>query len=111
MMREPSSNLAKVKAALQLLNEYSMDYEVHLIFGLPGQTRESFQASFEFLHQHNAKKIRCFPLGLLKGTALYDEKDKWELHANTYFPHEVFRSSTFEPEDWLQMKTINLEER
>lgn len=99
------NNLKKVKAALQLLNEYSMDYEVHLIFGLPGQTLESFHASIEFLHQQDVKNIRYFPLGLLKGTALYAEKDKWALQANSYFPHEVFSSSTLKPEEWLQMKT------
>lgn len=59
------------------LHERQIDFEVSLIYGLPNQTLESFQESVDWCLQRNVPRVRAWPLMLLRGTPLYEQKQRY----------------------------------
>ncbi len=105
------NNLVKVDAALGMLRASCIPFEVSLIYGLPEQTLDSFRASVDWCHQRGVSVVRAFPLMLLRGTALEQERERWKLvESNDAIP-VVTQSSSFTHAEWLQMHNLadNLE--
>lgn len=87
--------------------------EVSLIFGLPNQTVQSFETSIQFCKDAGVPTIYAFPLMLLRGTPLYDNKEKLGLietsdiniavdRVQQNIPH-VISSPSFTTDDWQTM--------
>lgn len=103
------NNLQKIDKVLNELRERNISYEVSLIYGLPGQTIDSFKRSIDFVQSRGCKTIKAFPLMLLRGTELYYEKEKWNIkeEATGEFAIPVVTSSnSFRRHDWEQMYDI-----
>lgn len=108
------NNMNKVSKILQEVEKSRIESEVSLIFGLPGQTLQSFQDSINFCKDLGVKIIHAFPLMLLRGTSLYERKKELGLVESTDvnflhipriqvdIPH-VITSPTFTYDDWLKM--------
>lgn len=108
------NNMRKVEATLKEVKSRDIPVEVSLIFGLPGQTVQSFKASIEFCKQHEVGTIYAFPLMLLRGTPLFDYKRAMGLIESTDInipkipriqsgiPH-VVASNTFSFVEWQEM--------
>ncbi|MFA0960235.1 radical SAM protein [Roseivirga sp. BDSF3-8] len=91
------------------LNRRSISYEVSLIYGLPNQTPDTFRRSIAFLQDNGCTTIKAFPLMLLKGTELYDQKQQYALHEEVVgeFGIQVVTSgNSFTKDDWLEMKEL-----
>lgn len=71
------NDLAKVRRAMHLLNGRSIDYEVSVIYGIPGQTVTSFLETIEFILENGCEKIEAYPLRIPKNSKM--EKRKREL--------------------------------
>lgn len=71
------NNMGKVEAVIDNLNCRRIPYEVSLIYGLPLQTLDSFRRSVDWLLQRGVPCIRAWPLMLLRGTVIYDQKEQW----------------------------------
>ena len=116
------NNLAAVARALAAAERRGVDCEVSLIYGLPGQTLASFRESVAFCRRHGVRRIRAFPLMLLRGTPLhakaaelglvegYAEGEEAEAaggggRQTAGIPH-VVASPTFTRADWLHMARI-----
>lgn len=111
------NNMAKVKHIFTEVKQRNIETEVSLIFGLPGQTVESFKESVDFCKSYNVPRIYAFPLMLLRGTPLYDQKRQLGLIESTdihlekiprqqqNIPH-VVASQTFSYKEWLEMANI-----
>jgi len=111
------NNMEKVKKILTEVKERKIDMEISLIFGLPGQTLNSFQETVNFCKELGVKTIYAFPLMLLRGTPLYDQKKELGLIESTdvnfvkipriqlRIPH-VISSPSFCFSDWLKMVDI-----
>jgi coproporphyrinogen III oxidase-like Fe-S oxidoreductase len=109
--------MAKVKHIFTEVKQRNIETEVSLIFGLPGQTVESFKESVDFCKSYNVPKIYAFPLMLLRGTPIYDQKRQLGLIESTdinlekiprqqqNIPH-VVASQTFNYKEWLEMANI-----
>lgn len=117
---ERPNNLRKVIKTLADTKERKIPTEVSLIFGLPGQTVESFQASVDFCKEQAAGKIYAFPLMLLRGTALHDKKHELGLVESCDFHFDeipriqrgipqVVASRSFSFTQWQQMAQIAAE--
>jgi radical SAM superfamily enzyme YgiQ (UPF0313 family) len=114
---ERPNNLKKVISVFEETCKRKIDTEISLIFGLPQQTVSSFQASVNFCVNLGATMIHAYPLMLLRGTPLYDLKQKLQLKESNDItipeidrlyngiPH-VVSSPTFTYAEWLQMATI-----
>lgn len=94
-----------------------IESEISIIFGLPGQTLESFKASVQFCIDRGVKTIHAFPLMLLRGTPLHDQKQQYNLRESNeiilpeipriqdHIPH-IISSDTFSYSDWKKMAEI-----
>lgn len=99
----------QIQKLMSLLNERQIDYEISLIYGLPQQTLSSFQESLDFVQKNGGTNIKAFPLLLLKGTELYNEKEKWSLKEKVLGDFDiptVVESATFKEEEWHKMDLI-----
>lgn len=108
------NGLRKAKKVLAETKTRGIETELSLIFGLPCQTVQSFQDSIDFCKEQGVDRIYGFPLMLLRGTQLYDQKNKLGLKESTDvtfpgipraqkdIPH-VVSSPSFSFEDWLKM--------
>lgn len=112
------NNLRKVTAVLEDLHKRNIESEISLIFGLPGQTLQSFKESVSFCQDVlGIPTIHAFPLMLLRGTPLYEQKQQLQLVESSdvsfdqipriqqEIPH-VISSPSFSYQDWLQMGEI-----
>ena len=71
------NNMAAVGRVMKKLSGRGVPYEVSLIYGLPFQTVERFQASVDWCLERGVPKLRAWPLMLLRGTKIHDERTKW----------------------------------
>jgi radical SAM superfamily enzyme YgiQ (UPF0313 family) len=110
------NNMKKVEHVLNETKKSNIATEVSLIFGLPQQTLQSFQASVQFCKNHLVPTIYAYPLMLLRGTPLYEKKNELGLVESTDIelkidralkdiPH-VISSPSFTYDDWSEMAKI-----
>lgn len=98
-----------VDAALEQLVARDIPFEVSLIYGLPGQTVESFQRSIGHLHAKGCTDIKAWPLMLLPGTKLHDRKEQWGMREEALGEFKipvVTESHAFTREEWERMKNM-----
>lgn len=98
-----------VDAAMQHLVDRAIPFEVSLIYGLPGQTLESFQRSIDHLQRMGCTEIKAWPLMLLPGTKIYGQKDQWGMREEALGEFNipvVTESGTFTRHDWETMDSM-----
>lgn len=106
---ERANRMDLVDAALDQLVARNISFEVSLIYGLPGQTLESFQRSIEHLHAKGCKDIKAWPLMLLPGTKLNDQKEQWGMREEAIGDFNipvVTESNAFTREEWKRMTQL-----
>lgn len=96
---------------LELLREVLdfVPFELSLIYGLPGQTAKSFEETILKLRAVTQNPIRAYPLMLLPGTQLYNEKERWDYIEGIDelgIPY-VKESGSFSASDWERMDHIS----
>jgi radical SAM superfamily enzyme YgiQ (UPF0313 family) len=104
---ERSNQIERVDAGLAAVRARGISHEVSLIFGLPVQTLESFEASVTWCLDREVPVIKAFPLVLLRGTALERDRDKWSLVDSGGAMPMVLRSTTFDVDDWHEMARLS----
>lgn len=104
---ERRNQIRLVDAALAGVRARGIRHEVSLIFGLPLQTVESFEASVAWCLEREVPVIKAFPLLLLRGTALERDRAKWSLSDSGGTMPMVLRSNSFEVDDWRIMAQIS----
>ncbi|AMO56204.1 hypothetical protein GZ77_05160 [Endozoicomonas montiporae] len=106
---ERPNNIPKIEQAIKLLKKLDQPFEVSLIYGLPNQTYNSFRKSIQFLLDRCDCVIKAFPLMLLEGTGLIEQKDKYGLKEgiidNSNIPH-VVASNSFTRSEWEKMDRL-----
>lgn len=101
------NKLGLVERVLAGCQARGIDHEVSLIFGLPGQTLESFERSVEWCLERRVGVIKAFPLMLLRGTPLERERDRWGFRESTGAMPVVIASTSFDELDWLRMARLS----
>ncbi len=71
------NRMGKVEQVITELHRRGIDFEVSLIYGLPHQTLDSFKASLDWCERQAVPRLRAWPLMLLRGTPLYEQKDQF----------------------------------
>ena len=98
-----------VDAALERIAQRGIPFEVSLIYGLPGQTVDSFRRSIDHLHNKGCSTIKAYPLMLLPGTKLYDQKEQWgmaEEPLGEFNIPVVTESKSYTREEWERMAQL-----
>lgn len=106
---ERANNMNKVGKSITLIQQWNQSFEVSLIYGLPGQTVDSFKNSIEYLQQRGIAIIKAFPLMLLEGTKLAADKEKHSIVEDIIdsggIPH-VVESFSFTRSEWQMMHIL-----
>ncbi len=103
------NNLSLLKETLKNLTNRGISFEASLIYGLPNQTIDSFKASINFLQDNECEIIKAFPLMLLRGTELYNERKKWQFKEDVIGEFNipvVVSSRSFDRYEWELMKKL-----
>jgi radical SAM superfamily enzyme YgiQ (UPF0313 family) len=101
------NHIDRVDKALAGVRARGISHEVSLIFGLPLQTVESFEASVAWCLEREVPVIKAFPLMLLRGTPLERDREKWSLGESGGPMPVVLRSSTFDIDGWRAMARLS----
>lgn len=92
---------------IRQLHERKIDFEISLIYGLPHQTLESFRASVDWCLQREVPRVRAWPLMLLRGTPLYEQKELYGfVESNDQGIPIVIASNSFSQEEYAEMAKI-----
>ena len=100
------NHLGKVERVLDQLQRRGIAHEVSIIYGLPGQTLDSFRQTVSWCVERRVPVIKAFPLLLLRGTALDVQRDRWGLTTDTGPLPVVVASRTFSHGEWRAMARI-----
>ena len=103
------NKLKHIEQVIKKLNGYGISYEISLIYGLPNQTYKSFLKSIDYFDVNGCSNIKAYPLMLLKGTELYNEKNKYKFQEETLGEYDipvVTSSNTFSKNEWLKMHSV-----
>jgi coproporphyrinogen III oxidase-like Fe-S oxidoreductase len=110
------ATVKKVDEKLELMRSRGVDFEVSLIYGLPGQTFSSFMKSFDKARECGASKVEAFPLMLLRGTELHKRREELGLREGfeqsvatariqDFIPH-VVTTPTMTMGEWIRIGEV-----
>lgn len=103
-----NNDLEKIKRALSLLKLNQIDYEVSIIYAIPGQTIESLIDTIEFLITQGCSNIKAYPLSIPKNSAMESKKEKMNVveGKNKYNVSSVISTYSFPEEQRADMDRI-----
>ncbi|MFT5294922.1 MAG: radical SAM superfamily enzyme YgiQ (UPF0313 family) [Colwellia sp.] len=103
-----ANDMRKVEKSITLVQQWEQSFEVSLIYGLPGQTLESFKESIAYLQHRNIDDIKAFPLMILEGTELAENKNEYniveDIIDDSRIPH-VVECNSFTRGEWEIMRS------
>jgi len=102
-----SNNIRKVGEVFSQVSKQEIEYEVSLIYGLPEQTLESFQESIEWCLERSVPTVKAFPLMLLRGTEVEQNREQWGLVESEGSMPVVMQSDSFTYDEWCQMAKLS----
>jgi radical SAM superfamily enzyme YgiQ (UPF0313 family) len=82
----------KFAYGINLLKKHNLITEVHLIFGLPGDTFHSFMKSLEFTLNLEPKRLSIFRLQVLPGTEICRKSKELGILYEDDPPHHILQS-------------------
>ena len=102
------NDINKIEEALLLLKLNNIDYEVSIIYAIPGQTVESFIDTIEFLITRGCRNIKAYPLSIPKNSIMESEKAEMCVTEgkNKYNVFSVISTHSFPPEQRTDMDKI-----
>lgn len=103
------NNIEQVKSVMKELKERDITYEVSIIFGIPGQTVETFEKTIEFIKENGCKKFCAFPLRLPQNSKMAEQRNKLkikEIQDKSFSLNFVTESYSFNYSDWEKMYRI-----
>jgi radical SAM superfamily enzyme YgiQ (UPF0313 family) len=74
---------------IRSLKKYDLPFELQLIYGLPGETRETFRTSLNFAASLDPSALSVFPLMVLPGTELWRKAAALDLAYDDEPPYYV----------------------
>ena len=84
---------------IEHLKHVDIQFEVQLIYGLPGETRETFRASLNFAASLRAPELSIFPLMVLPGTELRRKAAALKIDFDTEPPYYIRSHYSMTPAD------------
>jgi uncharacterized protein with von Willebrand factor type A (vWA) domain/radical SAM superfamily enzyme YgiQ (UPF0313 family) len=105
------NNMEHIEAVMIELNRLNVNYELSIIFGIPGQTVASFKDTIAFIEKNGCKKFRAFPLSLPQNSTMKKRTKELKIK-ETPSPYDapslkfVTESYSFTYTDWEEMYSI-----
>lgn len=89
---ERGNKYPEIDRAIEMLHQFKVPFDLHLIFGLPFQSFNDFLWNYDRARDASPNGLYVFPLNVLKGTALYQQRDDWGYEFDTG-DHNIFLKS------------------
>lgn len=93
---------------IALLNGAGAVFGFDLIYGLPGDSFGGFCESLDYALSLMPNHLDIFPLAVLPGTALFDQKEKFALDCSDDPPYLLYGHPTFPPEEMKKAQRLAL---
>ncbi|MEG2429380.1 MAG: DUF4080 domain-containing protein, partial [Oscillospiraceae bacterium] len=90
----------------KLQEKANIHLHLDLIAGLPFENYSSFKQSFNFVHSLTPNQLQLGFLKLLKGSGLYNDKQKYGLVCTDYAPYEVLKTDWLSYNEVLRLKMV-----
>ncbi|GHT39579.1 hypothetical protein FACS189437_03340 [Bacteroidia bacterium] len=100
------NDIAQLQSVMQQLNERKINYEISIIFGIPGQTVDSFQETITFIEENGCNKFCAFPLQLPKNSKMRERINELqikELQGEHFSLKFVSECNSFNQSEWEKM--------
>lgn len=91
---------------IKILNEEGVIFGFDLIYGLPGESFQSFVNGIDFALCLYPNNLEIFCLSVLPGTDLYDKASELHLEFEKTPPYHVINTDRFSKKDLLNAKKI-----
>lgn len=100
-------NFSDIKdKVIELLSIKNIKQHLDLIAGLPGEDYESFKKSFNDVHSIYPEEIQLGFLKLLKGSAMREESEKYDMKFSPYPPYEILSTNKISYNEILTLKKV-----
>jgi hypothetical protein len=102
------NNIELIRKKLHELNHLGIDYEVSIIYAIPGQTLTSFIDTIEFLRVNQCEKIMAYPLQIPLNSPLESKIKEYQITftEDDFYVKSVASSLSFTKEERADMDQI-----
>jgi len=103
------NTISHVETVMKQLNDAEINYSISIIFGIPGQTVDSFKQTIEFIERNNCKEFHAYPLQLPKNSkmrSMIDDLRIKEFQGEHFSLSFVSDSYSFNQSEWEKMYII-----
>jgi radical SAM superfamily enzyme YgiQ (UPF0313 family) len=102
------NNIDLIRKKLHELNQLGIDYEVSIIYAIPGQTLTSFIDTIEFLRVNQCEKIMAYPLQIPLNSPLESKIKEYQItfKEDDFYVKSVASSFSFTKEERADMDEI-----
>ena len=97
---ERGNKYDKIDKALEMLHQFNVPFDLHLIFGLPHQSFEDFLWSYDRARAAHPRGLYLFPLNVLKGTNLYQKHEEWQ------YEFDPMNNNVFLKSKWMTTEAV-----
>lgn len=107
---EHIKRITKIDKLRIIINKLQQANNIHLhldlIIGLPYEDYKTFSKSFDDVYSLSPDQLQVGFLKLLKGSGLYNNKDKYGIVCSEYAPYEVLYTNDLPYSDLLKLKAL-----
>jgi len=91
---------------LHKLSAAGVTFGLDLIYGLPGDNHEGFKTSLDFTLKQQPNQIDIFPLAVLPGTELFDNKEQFGIDGEPQPPYMITHNATYSAADMAKSRLL-----
>lgn len=97
---------ARLFKRLQMLSEAGIVFGLDLIYGLPGDNHQGFRASLDAALNCGPNQLDMFPLAVLPGTQLHQDKEKLGLEVLKESPYEILSGPGYSADELAKSRLL-----
>lgn len=97
----------KLKKLHRTISHSCHQFDIDLIYGLPGDTYNNYKKSVDYIISLNAR-IYYQPLRIFKGTKLYEDVKKYGIIYNNTPPYNIITNNTYSLDDMISSYCLNV---
>jgi len=101
-----SLDVQKFQQKVKLLSDGGITFGIDLIYGLPHDDYAGLRESIDFALECSPNHVEIFPLSLLPGTKLFEQRQQFGLHALLSPPYTVTHSHHLTPQQFQQCRML-----
>lgn len=96
----------KMPQQLQLLSAAGVTFGLDLIYGLPGNNHTGFCRSLDFALNQQPNQVDIFPLAVLPGTELHQQRQQLRIDADPNPPYLINATPSYPTEQLAQSRNL-----